>query len=77
MRAFTVNRKLRRILDERHISHARFADAINMRRDTFSRVVNEKRPLFADELVPIAKELNKFGVPLDELFAESEPTKTA
>ena len=67
LRSFTVNANLRRIIDDRHVSHSKFADAVGMRRDTFSRVLACKRPLFADEIGPIARELN---IPLDVLFAD-------
>ena len=40
-----------------------------MRRDTFSRIVRCKRPVYAHEVCSIAAAL---GVPIDELFKEAQ-----
>lgn len=43
------------------------ADRAGMRRDIFSRIVNCKRRVYADEVIPIAAAL---GVPVEKLFEE-------
>lgn len=38
-----------------------------MRKDTFSRIINCRRPVYADEVIPLARALN---VSVEELFRE-------
>ena len=68
-RDFVVNRNIRRIIQENDKRQSAVADRAGMRRDTFSRVVCCKRPVYADEVEGLAKAL---GVSIEELFAQSE-----
>lgn len=68
-RDFLVNRNIRRVIEENDKKRTAVADKAGMRRDTFSRIVQCKRPVYADEICPIAAAL---GVPIDELFKEEQ-----
>lgn len=68
-RDFLVNRNIGRVIEENDKKRTAVADKAGMRRDTFSRIVKCKRPVYADEICPIAAAL---GVPIDELFKEEQ-----
>ncbi len=67
MKDFTVNKNIKRLIDELDKRASAVADRAGIRRDTFSRITHCKRPVFADEVVPIAEAL---GVDLGELFSK-------
>lgn len=64
-RDYTVNENVRRIIVENDKKVGAVADRAGIRRDTFSRILHNRRPIFADELVPIAVAL---GVTLEDMF---------
>ena len=68
-RDFLVNRNIGRVIEENDKKRTAVADKAGMRRDTFSRIVQCKQPVYADEICPIAAAL---GVPIDELFKEAQ-----
>lgn len=67
MKEFTVNKNIKRLIDEMDKKPSAVADRAGIRRDTFSRITHCKRPVFAHEVVPIAEAL---GVAIEELFVE-------
>lgn len=64
---YIVNRNVRRIIDDEDKRPGAVADKAGIRRDVFSRIINYKRPVYADEVIPIAAALQ---VSIDELFRE-------
>lgn len=64
---FVVNRNLRRILKSEDKKSTAVAERAGMRKDTFSRIINCRRPVYADEVIPLARALN---VSVEELFRE-------
>lgn len=64
-RDYRVNRNIKRILDENDKKPGAVADRAGIRRDTFSRIIHSRRPVYGDELVPIALAL---GVSLEEVI---------
>jgi transcriptional regulator with XRE-family HTH domain len=65
-RDFTVNRNIRNIIKEQDKKPTAVADRAGIKRDIFSRIINEKRPVFADEIPLVASAL---GCSIPELFA--------
>lgn len=63
-RDFTINRNIKRIIDQNDKRPGAVADKAGIRRDTFSRIIHSRRPVFADELVPITLAL---GVQLEDV----------
>jgi len=61
-RDYTINEVIREFINENDKSPMKIADKAGIRRDTFSRILKCKRPIYADELIPI---LNAAGIPLD------------
>ena len=74
VRTFSANEALRRIVDDKCVSHAKLAKAVGMRTDTLSKIINKKRPIFADEVPLFCRAL---GVSVDALFIPSDTEKTA
>ena len=68
MKAYAVNANIKRCIDELDKKPSAVADRAGIRRDIFSRIIHSKRPVYADEVIPIAMAL---GVSLDELFKET------
>lgn len=64
-KSFVVNRNIKRILEKEDKKPTAVADRAGIRRDIFSRIINCKRPVYADEVIPIAFAI---GVPIEELF---------
>ena len=62
---FVVNRNIKKILDAEDKRPSAVADRAGIRRDIFSRIVHCKRPVYADEVIPIARAI---GVSIEELF---------
>ena len=67
-RSFTVNKNIKRYIGEMDKRTSAVADRAGIRRDVFSRIVNCKRPVYADEVIPIARAM---GVSIESLFDES------
>ena len=68
-RDYSINRELKCFLEENDKRPSAVADRAGIRRDTFSRIINCKRPIFADELIPI---VNASGIPLERLVAAAQ-----
>ncbi len=66
-RSFLPNLALKRIIEKKCVSQTKLAVAAGMRMDTLSRVVNCKRPMYADEVVPICEAL---GISINDLFID-------
>lgn len=64
---FVVNRNIKRHIEDTDKRPSAVADRAGIRRDTFSRIMHCKRPVYADEVVPIALAL---GCSIEELFRE-------
>lgn len=64
-RDYSINERLRSILESEDKRTSAIADKAGIRRDTFSRILKCKRPLFADEVVPIC---NAAGIGIEKLF---------
>lgn len=64
-RDYSVNQRIKEIIDNEDKRPSAIADKANIRRDIFSRILRCQRPLYADEIVPIC---NAVGIAVDELF---------
>lgn len=64
---FSTNRRIRAIILDNDKKMGAVADRAGIRRDTFSKIVNCKRPVYADEILPICKAL---GVSVSALYGE-------
>lgn len=64
---FSTNRRIKRIIDENDKKSGAVADRAGIRRDTFSRIINCKRPVYADEIKPICSAL---GISVSALYEE-------
>lgn len=64
----TVNKNIRRLLQETGQRQADVADRAEIGRKVFSNIVRCKRKVYADEVVPIAAAM---GVTVESLFMES------
>lgn len=71
MDRYSINRVIRAYIEENDKKSGAVADKAGIRRDVFSRIICSRRPIYADELVPI---LNALGMSLDEVI---EATRTA
>lgn len=52
-RDYSINRRLRKFLDENDKKPSALADKAGIRRDTFSAILGSRRPIYAEELVSI------------------------
>lgn len=68
---YAINRLVKKYIDENDKKSGAIADKAGIRRDVFSRIICSRRPIYADELVPI---LNALGMSIDEVV---EAVKTA
>lgn len=66
---FVVNKNIRTFIEDMDKKPSAVADRAGIRRDIFSRIIHCKRPVYADEVVPIAKAL---GVSVGDLFGTDE-----
>lgn len=66
-RDYSINQKVRDFILDNDKKPGAIADKAGIRRDTFSRIINCRRPIYADELVPI---LLAAGMPLEIVIAE-------
>lgn len=66
---FVVNRNIKRYIEQMDKKPSAVADRAGMRREIFSRIIHCKRPVYADEVIPIATAM---GVSIESLFTESD-----
>lgn len=52
-RDFQINQRLSRFIVENDKRPSRIADKAGIRRDTFSSILGSRRPVYAEEVVPI------------------------
>lgn len=52
-RDYSINRRLRKFLDENDKKPSILADKAGIRRDTFSAILGSRRPIYAEEVVSI------------------------
>jgi transcriptional regulator with XRE-family HTH domain len=64
-RNYEINRRIRKLMGCNDKKPEAVADRAGIRRSTFSRIINEKRPVFADEIPHMAAAL---GCSIEELF---------
>lgn len=64
-RYYSINRRLRKFLDENDKKPSALADKAGIRRDTFSAILGSRRPIYAEELVSIC---NASGCSIDYLL---------
>lgn len=64
-RDYRINENVSRIIRENDKKPSAIADKAGIRRDIFSKIIHSKRPIYADELVPITVAL---GVSLEEVI---------
>lgn len=65
-RDYSINKNVAKIIREEDKKPSAVADRAGIRRDIFSRIIHSKRPIFADELIPITVAL---GVPLERVIS--------
>lgn len=68
-RDYSVNKRIKQIIENEDKRPSAVADKAKIRRDTFSRILRCQRPLYADEIVPICKAV---GISINELFKKEE-----
>ena len=64
-RDYSINRAIKQYIVENDKRPSAIADKAGIRRDAFSRIINSKRPIYADELIPI---VNAAGIPLERVI---------
>lgn len=64
---FSTNRRVKQLIVDNDKKITAVADRAGIRRDIFSRIINCKRPLYADEIMPICKAL---GVSVADIYSE-------
>lgn len=62
---FSTNRRVKQLIVDNDKKITAVADRAGIRRDIFSRIINCKRPLYADEIMPICKAL---GVSVADIY---------
>lgn len=73
-RTFAANIALKELLETKCVSHAKLAAAVGMRTDILSRIINCKRPIYADEVQPFCRAL---GVSVTDILRPTETEKIA
>lgn len=68
-KSYTVNKNIKKKILDADKRPSAVADRSGIRRDVFSRIINCRRPVYADEVVPIAAAL---GCRVEELFQSVE-----
>ena len=68
-RDYSVNERIREIIENEDKRPSAVADKAKIRRDTFSRILRCQRPLYADEIVPICRAV---GISINDLFQTEE-----
>lgn len=66
-REFAVNRRIKEFIVENDKNQSAVADKAGIERGVFSRIVNLRRPVYAEEVIPICKAM---GVSVEYLFEE-------
>lgn len=66
-RDYSINERIMRTILNEDKKPTAVADKAGIGRDTFSRIIHCKRPLYADEIQPICKAL---GIHVADLFAQ-------
>ncbi len=64
--SFKVNRFIKNFILQNDKKPSAIADKAGIRRDTFSRIINEKRPVYADEVIPLCQAL---GTTVADMFS--------
>lgn len=64
-RGYEVNKALKRHIEENAKKPSAIADRAGIRRDVFSRIINCKRPVYADEVPGICAAM---GISVEALF---------
>ena len=64
-RDYAINHVIKDFIQENDKKSSGIAVKAGIRQDTFSRILNCKRPIYADELMPI---LNAAGIPLERVL---------
>ena len=65
---YAINRAIKEYIEENDKKSGAIADKAGIRRDVFSRIVCSRRPIYADELVPI---LNALGISIEYLIEKA------
>lgn len=65
-RDYTINKKIAQVIEESDKKPTAIADKANIRRDTFSRILHCKRPIYSEEIVPIC---NAIGISVSFLYS--------
>lgn len=65
-RDYSINNCIRQHIEDNCKRPSAVADRAGIRRDTFSKIIHAKRPIYADELVPI---INAAGMSLEQVLA--------
>lgn len=65
-RNYQINKTIKNHIEENAKKQSIVADRAGIRRDVFNRIINCKRPVYADEVPGICSAL---GVTVDALFA--------
>ncbi len=65
-RDYSINQKVHDFIRENDKKPGAIADKAGIRRDTFSRIINGRRPIYADELIPI---LTAAGMTLESVIS--------
>lgn len=63
--SFVVNKNVKKIINDEDKRPGAVADKAGIRRDVFSRILHFKRPVYADEVIPLARALQ---VNIEDLF---------
>ncbi len=66
-RDYTINRRLAEHLYQNDKKISAVADRAGIRRDVFSKIIHSRRPIYANELVPI---LNAAGLTLESVVGD-------
>ena len=72
VRDYSVNRKIKEFISKNDKKPTAVAEKAGIRKDTFSRILHCKRPLFAEEILPLCKAL---GIPVSYLFEDDVETE--
>lgn len=64
-RSYEINERLRRFIEENDKKPSAIADKAHISRDVFSRIINSKRVIFADELPRICEAA---GISIEKLL---------
>ena len=74
LRDDTVNRKLKELLRKKKLKQTEVAEKCGIAYQSFHRAVNGRRPIYAEELLPLAEAI---GVDVSALLALDKPQDEA